>query len=34
MWLLKGMVLGAVLFVIGFVLYALAVASRIHLRWD
>jgi len=31
MWLLKGIVLGVVLFVIGFFVYAFAVARRIHL---
>lgn len=34
MWLLKGIVLGAVLFVIGFFAYAFAVARRIHLRTE
>lgn len=34
MWLLKGIILGVVLFVIGFFLYAFAVARRIHLRLD
>ena len=34
MWFIKGMVLGATLFVIGFFAYALALARRMHLRWD
>ncbi len=34
MWLIKGIVLGVVLFVIGFFAYALAVARRIHLSTE